>query len=136
MGLLIRKALLIGIILINRIMNIIDSSFYCLYTFIYRVNKKSSKWLAAFSATILMTYMFFLNSMIIYNLVTHSMTYHLVYWFFFTLFIVNYFLFIHKKRYEKLELKYKDISLSGKLLSWFFIFLLHILALVLILVDR
>lgn len=109
-------------------LNIYERTFYHLYWFIFVLNKRTDKWRAALSSVIILSLLLFIISLFLFGHIIKFESKTIIYGIFISIFILNYWLFVSKKKYEKLEKIYSNDSKKHKLISLLFLIILLIAA--------
>jgi len=113
-----------GGILMNK--NLYVGSLWLLYHFIFVINGKRSKWMAALSATFVFTLLLFLDIMFLLAYFFRPIDKIITFSLFAFLFSFNCLTFVSKRKFEIHEEKYQGIKGKYKLL--FLLFLIFLFA--------
>ena len=92
--------------------------------FIYKINGKSSKWMAAFSTVLLVSLLYSLNFIFLLSLFSVEVTRWFLYILFFCIFLYHYIILIIKKRFLNIYIQNVSHKPVFKIASIFLLLLL------------
>lgn len=115
--------------------NIYKGSLWIGYKAILIINNEKMKWRAAFSSILLFTLLTSLNIILIANGLQISINKYLSFSLFALVFLINYSVFIQNKKYEIIDNKYKDLSLTKKILCSLILILEFICLIVFLIIE-
>lgn len=110
--------------------------FFHLYKFIYNINNQSNKWLAAFSAVLVLSLLLFINILLLFGRFFVFSPKIFTYLIFASIFIMNFSMFMLRSNYLKFELKYVNDSLIMRFFSLLCTLAFFLLAIVLTILDK
>ena len=96
--------------------NMYLGSIWIGYQAILIFNNKKMKWRAAFSSILLFTLLTSINMLLITSSFQINVNKYFSFCFLVLVFLINYSVFVHKKKYEIIDKKYEDLSLIKKIL--------------------